>query len=99
MADPLLRRFAWLAAWRRLGARQPRRPRAGQARWRRDVLAQDGFVCTRCGATDQLEAHHVEPWSRVPGLRRDVANGRTLCAACHQDAHHPRPTREENDTR
>jgi hypothetical protein len=95
---PLVAVFALLAAW----ARAPpirRPPRPGQARWRAAVLARDGWVCTRCGERQDVQAHHLRPWASFPAGRLDVANGRALCAACHQETHHPRPpTRNQEET-
>lgn len=54
----------------------PDRNRAAQARFRTAVLTRDGHRCTRCGATDQLVAHHDRP-----GMTPDC--GRTLCTDCH----------------
>ena len=52
--------------------------------WRRLVLQRDGYRCVICGSKERLEADHVKPYSRVPELRFDVGNGRTLCHECHK---------------
>jgi 5-methylcytosine-specific restriction endonuclease McrA len=48
-----------------------------QGRFRRAVLALDGFTCRRCGHHDpsgrSLQAHHVSP-----------ERGVTLCRDCHR---------------
>lgn len=79
-----------LAAW--LGAYPaPARPaRPGQDRWRRAVLERDGYRCVACGETRDLHAHHLRSWVAQPAQRLDPANGVTLCAFCHQEAHHSR---------
>ena len=84
--------YALVAAWVCSYPPPPPRPaRPGQARWRRAVLERDGFVCTVCGERRDLEAHHLRPWATCLADRLDPDNGRTLCAACHQDTHHPVP--------
>lgn len=55
--------------------------------WRRCVYERDGYTCQECGSKGHLEAHHIKAWSLYPALRFDVANGVTLCRACHQDKH------------
>lgn len=59
-----------------------RRSRAYQL-WRRAVLDRDK-ACVLCGATEQLQADHIQPYSRYPEMGLDVANGRALCKPCHQ---------------
>lgn len=56
-------------------------------KWREAVIARDGR-CRHCGATESLQAHHVEGWEVRSDLRYAIANGLTLCAPCH-DAIHP----------
>jgi len=52
--------------------------------WRSAVFTRDGFVCVWCGQRGgQLHADHIKPFSTHPELRLSVANGRTLCVACH----------------
>lgn len=55
--------------------------------WREAVLHRDKQKCQRCGATTQLCAHHVQTWDDAPALRFEVANGLTLCRACHVREH------------
>lgn len=47
---------------------------------RRAILARDGD-CRLCGATDNLECHHIMP-TRYGG-RNMIENGITLCVPCH----------------
>lgn len=57
------------------------------AEWRNEVLARDSYKCVRCGSTDRLNVHHIQPWKDNPDLRIDVQNGITLCEQCHKDVH------------
>ncbi|MEI4473559.1 HNH endonuclease [Frigidibacter sp. MR17.24] len=57
--------------------------------WREAVLYRDGLTCTKCGADEDLEAHHLARWADFPELRLDLDNGTTLCKACHIEEHHP----------
>lgn len=55
--------------------------------WRKAVMSRDGFVCQRCGAKKNLQAHHIKSWMSSEELRYCVSNGITLCRACHLIAH------------
>ncbi|WAX26338.1 hypothetical protein [Ralstonia phage p2110] len=55
--------------------------------WRAAVFERDGHRCIKCGATDQLHAHHRARWVDAPFLRVVVENGVTLCGDCHRDEH------------
>lgn len=51
--------------------------------WRQAVLTRDAFACVDCGRIDQSNhADHVVPIAQG-GERYGLANGQTLCAACH----------------
>ena len=52
------------------------------ALWRRAVLTRDNWRCQSCGGYGN-EAHHLKPLAYNPALALDVANGQTLCRACH----------------
>lgn len=74
--------------WTRDSMRSGRRqPRAVALSLRFQVLTRDRFRCTACGnspAADPacvLHVDHVEHWSR--GGRTELANLRSLCAACN----------------
>jgi 5-methylcytosine-specific restriction endonuclease McrA len=72
--------------------------------WRKRVFERDNYQCRRCGCDDRrvLNAHHVKPRNRNPGLALDVENGITLCANCHKIEHviNPvRPVRRKKYTR
>ncbi len=71
--------------------------------WRTAVFARDGHRCVCCMLMTRktrhgplpvhLHADHIKPWHAYPDLRYDVANGRTLCRACHDLIHeHDRAT-------
>ena len=55
--------------------------------WRTKVFGRDGYRCVRCGATEQLHAHHIKTWNDYPKLRLKVSNGETLCETCHKKQH------------
>lgn len=70
-------------------------------RWMDAVKERDG-ECVRCGSTDVLESHHVEPLAEIIerlGITSrkdarahaaevwDIDNGITLCQRCHYDEH------------
>lgn len=65
------------------GGQQGRVSREGRA-WRRAVLARDCGFCRICHAAEQLEAHHIRPYSTHPEQRWLVENGVTLCEDCHR---------------
>lgn len=60
--------------------------------WRRQVFERDNYACQICGCRNGdgkshfLHAHHVKRFAEYPSLRFDVANGMTLCNACHKIA-------------
>lgn len=57
------------------------------AAWRLTVYRRDGYRCVRCGAGGRLHAHHIRSFAEHPALRTVVANGETLCIACHGAEH------------
>lgn len=63
------------------------RNKAAYQEWRRAVFTRDGHACTRCGATEELHAHHRDPVKTHPELMTDVSNGLTLCPFCHRLVH------------
>lgn len=72
-----------------------------EAKWSRDVRARDGNRCAECGAVHELTAHHIVGLKKLiveNGILTpeqaincaalwDVANGITLCPACHAKRH------------
>jgi 5-methylcytosine-specific restriction endonuclease McrA len=56
---------------------------------RRLALSRDNYQCTECGATQDLEVHHIVP--RRLGGPDDPSNLITLCAACHSRLHGTAP--------
>lgn len=58
-------------------------------KWRFDVFLRDGFTCQDCGdgRGGNLHAHHIKSFADFPALRLDLANGVTLCRACHRKRH------------
>ena len=65
--------------------------------WRLAVLTRDAWTCCDCrrvcGGPKEAQADHVVP-VRKGGERYDLANGQTLCIACHG-----RKTHRENQGR
>ena len=51
--------------------------------WKRKVFERDGYKCVKCGASENLHAHHIVPWQLSEELRFDVDNGKALCNICH----------------
>lgn len=56
-------------------------------KWRQAVFIRDGFRCRECGASKDLQAHHIQSWMSCKELRYSVDNGITLCRKCHLEAH------------
>lgn len=58
---------------------------AAYREWRRLVYERDKFTCKDCGKRGgRLNAHHIKPYGKYPGLRLAVSNGITLCHSCHR---------------
>jgi len=51
--------------------------------WRREILKRSA-ECEICGATKQLEPHHIKPWALYPESRYELSNGKVLCKICHK---------------
>ena len=54
-------------------------------RWTKQVLEKGR--CEVCGATEDLEAHHIIKWADYPKGRADIKNGECLCLKCHTMRH------------
>ena len=52
--------------------------------WRKAVLRRDNYTCRDCGATGELNAHHILSLIDYPDRVFDINNGLTLCAKCHK---------------
>lgn len=59
--------------------------------WRKIVLRKAKYLCEECARygrrTLATVAHHVKHADAYPELRYDPANGRALCAQCHNKYH------------
>ena len=74
---------------RKNGKEHPRRQQSAELqKWSRKVILRDK-ACVRCGAKENLQAHHVMSYSEHPDLRLDVNNGVALSPVCH---HHQHPS-------
>jgi len=72
--------------------------RAGRLQWlelqrevqpelRQMVLERDEYECVKCGSTNKLQCHHIQPVSIEPLLSADIDNCITLCSDCHKETH------------
>jgi 5-methylcytosine-specific restriction endonuclease McrA len=55
-------------------------------KWRNAVFTRDLYICQKCHKqflAEELEAHHIKPFSIAPELQFDINNGLTLCHDCH----------------
>ncbi|SDW30854.1 HNH endonuclease [Paenibacillus sp. PDC88] len=55
--------------------------------WRKGVLERCNYQCVDCGATKNLEVHHIAEWAEYPELRIVDENGEVLCNTCHATRH------------
>lgn len=55
--------------------------------WSAAVILRDK-QCIRCGSKENLQAHHIKPFTNNPESRHEISNGATLCPYCHH-AQHP----------
>jgi hypothetical protein len=72
--------------------------RAGRLEWlkmdrevqhelREMVLKRDKYRCVKCGATESLQCHHIDPVAVNPIESADIDNCMTLCEHCHKQVH------------
>lgn len=57
-----------------------------RANFREAVFTRDNHCCKKCGATDNLDAHHITDRTLMPNGGYHVSNGITLCPTCHEKA-------------
>lgn len=57
-----------------------------RANFRSAVFSRDGHKCRKCGATGELDAHHITDRSFMPSGGYVKENGISLCAECHLKA-------------
>lgn len=50
-------------------------------------IHESGDSCEVCGASSNLQAHHIVPVVEAPERATDVSNGRLLCGPCHSGMH------------
>lgn len=55
--------------------------------WAKLVKHKSGNQCEKCGSSEYLEAHHIEPYKDNESLRYSVDNGVALCKRCHVKHH------------
>lgn len=57
--------------------------------WRTKVYERDNYTCQCCGDNrgNDLNAHHLNSYSRYPESRLSIENGVTLCNKCHRAYH------------
>ena len=55
--------------------------------WKKKVLQQDEYLCSKCGTESNLHIHHIENYRRRPELAADPKNGITFCEDCHNLFH------------
>jgi 5-methylcytosine-specific restriction endonuclease McrA len=51
-----------------------------------DIIKERG-KCEDCGATQQLQGHHIKSHSTEPTFRADPQNIQVLCRICHAEKH------------
>jgi len=66
-------------------------------KWSRAVILRDK-ACARCGARENLQAHHIKSFQRHPELRDDISNGVALCVYCHHSQHPKQPLEQFTKT-
>jgi 5-methylcytosine-specific restriction endonuclease McrA len=80
--------------WQKYGY-NAKRDNPAYDKWRAKVKAKYP-VCVVCGISNNLEAHHVVPFSVGRWKRYRISNGRMLCANCHALYHNEYEVQECN---
>jgi 5-methylcytosine-specific restriction endonuclease McrA len=78
---------------RELSRQKRARRTRNSARWQKvRALARqrDGDACVHCGATTELEVHHVVPLANG-GSEFELSNLETTCSRCHRERHRGAP--------
>lgn len=65
----------------------PATSREVQPELRKMVFHRDGYACQKCGSTERLHCHHMDPVVNNPIESADVDVCVTYCKACHIEAH------------
>lgn len=66
---------------------KPATSREVQPALRKLVLERDNWTCQKCGSTDTLHCHHIDPVASNPIESADVDNCITFCIDCHIESH------------
>lgn len=68
--------------------------------WREKVLRRDKYLCRECARYGRhvvaTHAHHIQPRAERPDLARVIANGISLCSACHNKLEPRVPRRDRS---
>ncbi len=65
-------------------------PRELQGPWAKAVKERDNYECQRCGAKENLHAHHIEALVKEYDAWH-IDNGITFCVVCHYNYAHKLP--------
>jgi 5-methylcytosine-specific restriction endonuclease McrA len=58
-----------------------------QPELRQLVFLRDNWTCQKCGVTEHLHCHHIDPVKLNPVESADVDNCITFCKDCHKHVH------------
>ena len=51
--------------------------------WKKSIYERDNNSCVDCGSKENIELHHIKPFSLFPELRMVDENAKILCKSCH----------------